>query len=150
MPRVGSAVLIEKDGKYLLGKRNKPDHSYQGVWVIPGGGVHDNETTEEAAIREIKEETGLDIRLKKLVCIMEIIAKGVGYHSVVFFYLAEPLSEKIEASDDLSEAKFFYPKEMEELRIASSAVQVLGHLGVKVNGKIADTVEHVHVLHSCS
>jgi len=55
-PRVGSAVLVMKDGKFLLAERNK--ENYKNKWIIPGGGVDFGEKIEVAAIREIKEETG--------------------------------------------------------------------------------------------
>ena len=45
-PRLGSAVLVEKDGKFLLGKRNKANAN--GLWVIPGGKVKYGETIKEA------------------------------------------------------------------------------------------------------
>lgn len=65
-PKIGSAVLVELNGKFLLGKRNKKN--YKDRWVIPGGGVCWGETLQQAAVREIKEETNLDIELIRLIC----------------------------------------------------------------------------------
>jgi len=64
-PKVGSAVLVEKDGKFLLGERNK--ENLNGYWIIPGGGVKWGETLKDAGIREIKEETNLDVEIVKLI-----------------------------------------------------------------------------------
>jgi 8-oxo-dGTP diphosphatase len=60
MPEPTVAAIIEKDGKILLTKRNI--EPYKGSWVLPGGHIDLDETTEAAVVREVKEETGLDIR----------------------------------------------------------------------------------------
>jgi 8-oxo-dGTP diphosphatase len=53
-----SAALILRDGKLLLMHRQKPGRDY---YILPGGGVELDETFEEACIREVKEETGLQV-----------------------------------------------------------------------------------------
>lgn len=55
-----AAVLIVEDERILLMRRRKPGEEY---YVVPGGGIEPGETPEEAAIREAKEETGLDVTL---------------------------------------------------------------------------------------
>ena len=87
-PKIGSAVLVEHEGKFLLGERNKKN--YFGYWIIPGGRVDYGETIEEAAHREIKEETNLDVELIKLIGYKEIINLPGDYHHLVFFHLAKP------------------------------------------------------------
>ena len=126
-PRIGSAVLVEKDGKFLLGERNK--ENYRGYWVIPGGGVRWGETIQDAAIREIKEETNLDVELVKLICHREIINVDAGYHSVVFYHLARPINTDMKVSDDLSRVGFFSIDEMKKLKLAESARHVLKEAG---------------------
>ena len=122
-PRIGSAVLVEKDGKFLLGKRNKKN--YKDKWVIPGGGVEWGETIEQAAIREIKEETNLDVEIIKLIGYKELMNIPADYHTLVFFHLAKPKHTNIKVSDDLSDARFFSIDEIKKLDIAESAVWVL-------------------------
>ncbi len=58
------AVIIKNDTNILLIHRIKNEREY---YVIPGGSIEINETLEEAAIREIKEETGLDIIIDKFL-----------------------------------------------------------------------------------
>ncbi len=58
-PIVGIGVLLIKDGKVLLGKRNKEPG--KNTWSLPGGKLEFGETFEACAKREVKEETGLDI-----------------------------------------------------------------------------------------
>ncbi len=65
MARTGiraSAIIIRNE-KILLIHRKKDGKEY---WVFPGGGIEDNETWDEALIREVKEETGLDVKKHKL------------------------------------------------------------------------------------
>ncbi len=126
-PRVTSAVLVVHDGKCLLAERNK--ENYKGYWVIPGGGVKFGETIQDAAIREIKEETNLDVEIIKLIGYKEIINVSGDYHSIVFFYLAKPKHMNIEAKEDISSAKFFSLEEIKQLKIIESAEQVLKEVG---------------------
>jgi 8-oxo-dGTP pyrophosphatase MutT (NUDIX family) len=62
--RIRSAAIIEIDGKIALMKRIRNNQEY---YVFPGGGMEPGETPEEAAIREIKEELGIDIEIEKLI-----------------------------------------------------------------------------------
>ncbi len=63
----GFGVILERDGKILLGKRHpdpdKADSAFRsaGEWALPGGKIDWGETLEEAAIREVKEETDITI-----------------------------------------------------------------------------------------
>ena len=126
-PRVGSAVLVEKNGKFLLGERNKVN--YNGYWVIPGGGVNFGETIKDAGIREIKEETNLDIEITKLIGPKEILNIKENYHGIVFFHLAKPKHTNLKAREDLSDAKFFSIEEIKKLKLAESAEWALKKAG---------------------
>jgi len=128
MPKVGSAVIVENDGKILLGLRNK-ENAY-GFWVIPGGGVEFGETIHDAAIREIKEETNLDIEILKLVCFKEVINLPEKYHTVVFFHLAKPKNMNIIPGGDLSEARFFSIDEIKRLKTVESVEWALREAGL--------------------
>ena len=64
-PKVGIGIYIRKDGKVLLGKR-KNSHG-AGTWSGPGGHLEMYESWEECAIREVREETGLEIQNLKLM-----------------------------------------------------------------------------------
>jgi len=126
-PRITSAVLVVSDGKFLLGERNK--ENYNGYWVIPGGGVKFGETIQDAAIREIKEETGLDVEITEFIGPKEIINVPGNYHSIVFFHLAKPIGLDINARDDISKAKFFSVEEIKNLKIAESVEWALRKAG---------------------
>ncbi|KKP90257.1 MAG: hypothetical protein UR94_C0029G0014 [Parcubacteria group bacterium GW2011_GWA2_36_10] len=81
-----SAVIILKEDEILLMRRNKFGEKY---FTIPGGTIEPGEDPKETAIREIKEETNLDIVLDKLLC--EI--KDEYHHG--YYFLAKSFSGKI-------------------------------------------------------
>lgn len=63
--RVGAyAVLVDDAERILLALWNEGDVP---AWTVPGGGVEDGETPEQAAVREVREETGYDIELVRLL-----------------------------------------------------------------------------------
>ena len=80
---VRSGIMIIKDNKILLHKNDNKDN-----YCLPGGGVKFLETSEEAIIREIKEETGLDIKVDSFVTTIENIFEkdGIKFHEVYFIY----------------------------------------------------------------
>ena len=54
-------VLMRPDGKYLITRRRMDKEWAAGWWEVPGGGVRAGEDSKDAVIREIKEETGIDV-----------------------------------------------------------------------------------------
>ena len=73
MKRESARAIIIEDGKLLCIFRRKIDDAgnKQEYYVIPGGGIEDGETTRESAIREIKEELGVDIELLGYLGVVE-------------------------------------------------------------------------------
>lgn len=82
-PRVSARALIIDNGRVLLFHRRRYDRKL-GMWLeyysIPGGGVDAGESIEAAAVRELKEEMGVDIRLKRKVA----VGHFTGYEHHVF------------------------------------------------------------------
>ena len=65
-PKLAVAVVIEQDGELLLGRRG-PTASVAGRWSFPAGFVERGEVVEAAAVREVREETGIEIELGPLL-----------------------------------------------------------------------------------
>ena len=102
VPAAG-AIIIE-DSKILLVKRAHPPRI--GDWCIPAGYMEWNEHPTETAIRELKEETGLDIQITSF---FEVYSGDDDPRSnaVLLLYLAERIGGKLEAMDDAMEVAFF-------------------------------------------
>lgn len=70
---IASALIFSRDGKLLMGKKHVgKGGSYEHYWHIPGGGVDEDETMIDALIREVQEETGLDITELELKFVQQI------------------------------------------------------------------------------
>ncbi len=80
--RDSSRVILIQDGKIALIRRVKNEAEY---YVVPGGGIEDGETAEQTAIREGKEELGLEVSIDRLIHIDE-------WHGVHHFFLVKSLS----------------------------------------------------------
>lgn len=61
------AVIYDKQGRLLLLKRSMKSRNYPGKWEFPGGKVDPGERFDDAMLREVREETGLNVRLKSFI-----------------------------------------------------------------------------------
>lgn len=109
---VYSLITDEAKSKILMVK-NK-DNS---TWSLPGGAVEENETLEEAAIREAKEETGLDIRVFGIVAINEAKLLRHREHAIFFTFRAEVSvgEQKLVRPEEISEIKWVDLDKADEL-----------------------------------
>lgn len=87
-------VIIVKDGKILFGQRLNAHGA--GSWSIPGGHLECNETWEDCAKRETKEETELEIANPRFVAVTNDIFKKENKHYVTIYMQADWLSGKLE------------------------------------------------------
>ena len=88
MPGVAVNVAVIQDGKILLTKREDFE-----TWCLPSGGVEAGESLAEAAIRETKEETGIDVELTRLVGVYSRLGGIPDLHAVL--YEAKPIGGEI-------------------------------------------------------
>lgn len=108
-PTPGVGILIEMDGGVVLICRAHPPH--KGRWALPSGYVELDETVEEGAVREAREETGLEVELLELAAVRSF-PEGPPQSGIMIFYRARPVGGKLEAGDDAGEARVFQPDEL--------------------------------------
>lgn len=90
-------------GDVLLIRRGKEPH--YGRWMVPGGTLEWGEGLEQAAVREVREETGVEIEIEAFVEIIEAITPGdSGFHYVIMDYAARAVSGEPVAGSDALEA----------------------------------------------
>jgi len=128
LPRVGSALLVRDEAnRILLGKRNKDPQ--RGRWVIPGGKIRPFETIGDAATRELREETGLEVEVERHFRVYEII-NPPNEHRIVIYSWGRLIGGTPNPSDDLSEVRFFCLDELGYVPITPLVRQVLADAGL--------------------
>ena len=108
-PKVAAVVLALVDGKLVLVRRGiEPE---LGRWAFPSGFVDRGEAVEDAAVREFKEETGLDARPERLVGVYSSTDSPV----VLVVYEATIVGGRLEAGHDAADAALFDPDDLPRL-----------------------------------
>jgi ADP-ribose pyrophosphatase YjhB (NUDIX family) len=97
-PLPGVVVLIDKDGHVLLGKRR--GGFGEGKWGLPQGYIEFDEDFLSAAIREVKEETGLDVEIRSIINVVSNLLSP-RLHSLAIVLLASVVAGELCACDDL-------------------------------------------------
>lgn len=110
-PVPGVAVIVEHEGGVVLVRRRYPPRV--GGWCFPAGFVETGESGEETAVRECREETGLEIRVDDLVGVYSFDDEPQG--GVVIFYTATVLGGELRAGDDAAEVGVFSDEAMPRL-----------------------------------
>ena len=105
-PKVATGAVFNLDGGVLLVRR-AIEPSY-GKWVFPGGYVDRGESLECAAIREVKEECGLDVCLTRLLGVYSYAGNPV----ILIVYVGEVMGGAIQVDDEGLEARCFSPQEI--------------------------------------
>ena len=107
-------VCIKKDDKILMVQENRKEK--KGKWNMPAGKIEENEDILEAAIREVKEETGLNIKVNGLLCIEENVS-SFG-QLLILYFLGEYLSGDIKYDkDEISNVVWMTESDIKKLGI---------------------------------
>ena len=117
LPRVTvDAFVVDRRGRLLLVRRGRPP--FEGSWALPGGFCEYGETTEECCARETREETGVTVRVGRLLGVYSDPRRDPRWHTVTILYAARPLRGKAKGSDDAMEARWFSRSELAGLDYA--------------------------------
>jgi ADP-ribose pyrophosphatase len=136
---VGAVVVHE--GRVLLIRRAK--EPMRGRWLVPGGTVEWGETLQEAVVREVREETGLDVRAREMVAVLDRIhpepdaaggASGTAeHHFVIVDYLCDWVSGTLQAGSDAEEAAWVAVADLGDYQVPQAALEVIGE-GLRRSG----------------
>jgi ADP-ribose pyrophosphatase YjhB (NUDIX family) len=119
-PKVAVAAVVS-DGKRVLLVRRAASPRV-GYWALPAGYMDADELPEEALAREVAEETGVAVRVRRLQGIAPL-AGWAERRGILLLYRAEPVAGEVEPGDDVSEARWFRGEEIpwDELAFESTA-----------------------------
>jgi 8-oxo-dGTP diphosphatase len=97
-------VVFDRASRLLLIRRGRAP--FKGAFALPGGFVEYGEDVETAALRELKEETGVDGKIVRLIGVYSDPKRDPRGHTVSTAFLVRPRSTKVTGGDDASEAAF--------------------------------------------
>ena len=134
--RVGcSAAIFDKDGRVLLTRR-----ADNGQWCLPSGGMEPGESPAQAVTREVLEETGLHVRVKRLVGVysdpnqLVMYVDGNKVQIVAIHFEAEVTGGTLGLSEETTEFGYFSPQEIQNM-------ELLGHHKQRVMDTLTQRAE---------
>ncbi len=126
-PIVGVGALILQRGKVLLVERGH--EPLKGYWSLPGGVLEAGERLEDAIRREVREETGLEVKPLGIFEVFERINRDkdgrAEYHYVLVDYLCRAAGGKLHPADDASRAEWVAEARLPEYRITEGTLEVI-------------------------
>lgn len=126
-PRVGVGAIVWRGDEVLLIRRGQPPKA--GEWSIPGGGLELGETVDQAAVREVFEETGIEIRVVDVVTVVDLIEhdddQRVRYHYVLIDVNAEWVSSEPQAATDAVDVCWSRLDDLERFNLWSETRRVI-------------------------
>jgi len=112
--KVAFKAIIKKDDKILVLKRSSKEDVFEQLWDIPGGRMFFGEMPEEALTREIKEETGLDVKISSPFTVWSFFASD-DLQVIGITMLAEYVKGTVKLSEEHTEYRWINPEEFAQL-----------------------------------
>jgi 8-oxo-dGTP diphosphatase len=126
-PFLAVSAAIFRDGRVLIVRRARPPA--QGLYTLPGGGVELGETLEQAVVREVREETALEIEPIGLAGFRQAIARDgsgrIERHFVILPFAARWIAGDIVLNEELVEAHWLAPTELAELKTTEGLADIV-------------------------
>jgi len=133
-PYLAVSAAIFRDGRVLIVRRARPPA--HGLYTLPGGGVELGETLEQAVIREVREETALDIEPIELVGFRQAIARDdagrVERHFVILPFAARWIAGEVSLNEELAEARWLLPSELAGLKTTEGLAQIVATADARI------------------
>jgi 8-oxo-dGTP diphosphatase len=129
-PVVGvGGVVIARDEALLIRRGSEP---LKDQWSIPGGTLELGETLCDGVARELREETGIEVKVLELIEVFERVfpsdngdPKNPRYHFVIVDYLCEATGGELLAGSDVTDARFVREEDLESYGLTETALRVL-------------------------
>jgi 8-oxo-dGTP diphosphatase len=126
-PFVGVGVVVLGEQGVLLIQRGNPPR--QGSWSLPGGGQNLGEKVEDCALREVREETGMEISLIGLIDVVNSIQmddhNNVRFHYTLVDFAAHVSGGMLVPGDDAMDARWFTRRAIGEMDLWAETVRVI-------------------------
>ncbi len=107
--KIGAFAIIQDDkGRILISRR--PDNGY---YNLPGGGIESHESPQAGLVREVKEETGLEVKIKRLIGLYS----KTHVHEIVFSFEAEVIGGTLELTDEADKHLWLASEELDSINI---------------------------------
>ena len=113
--RISAGAIVERDGRILMVRHRRPGR--YDFWVCPGGGVQGDEPLLHAAVREVREESGLEVRVSRLLYVEELFNPECRH--VKFWFAARYVGGEFStshpeaAAEHITQASWLSPAEFE-------------------------------------
>ncbi|MFZ0640279.1 MAG: NUDIX hydrolase, partial [Candidatus Acidiferrales bacterium] len=138
-PIVAVGGVVIHDSQVLLIRRGQPP--LKGRWSIPGGILEVGETIAEGIERELKEETGIEVRVLELIEIYEKVLRDEDnqpqYHFVILDYLCELVKGTARPGGDVTEVVWAGEQQLDSLALMGAANRVIRRALSSVRGRTA-------------
>lgn len=135
-PVVGVGAVIVDGGRVVLVKR--ASEPLKGEWSLPGGAVEIGEILADAVVREVREETGLEVRVGPVVEVLDRVHRSpdgrVEYHFVLVDYLCAPVGGLLSAGSDAQDVCWASIDELSAYRLNETATAVVAK-GLELAGE---------------
>jgi len=134
-PIIGVGAAVVQGDRILLVKRG--GEPLKGEWSLPGGVLEIGETLQQAVEREVREETGLQVRVLSVIGVFDRIipaADGrVRFHYVLIDYLCEAIGGDLRAAGDAADARWASEPEVTELGVARATAELIHKAILEMN-----------------